>query len=149
MLKGRDIFCRKLPRHDPMPRVQLLFDTSFLMDFPAWLTELIETGGTPYRHEGSLSMRDYHQARLLALQPWSREAQQPSLHLLGMEMMSRRAGRDLQFKCILEVMPGQVEWTRYILRSERELLDRLEYDGWGLYRDIKHVLCQSHKPKCR
>lgn len=127
-MKGRDIFCRKLPRHDPMPRVQLLFDTSFLMDFPAGLTELIDTLGTPYRHEGSLSMRDYHQARLLALQPWSREAQQPSLHLLGMEMMSRRAnawGRDLKFKCIPEVMPGQVEWTRYILRSERELLDRL------------------------
>jgi len=36
MLEGRDVFMREFPRHDPMPRLHLSYNSGILKDFAEW-----------------------------------------------------------------------------------------------------------------
>jgi hypothetical protein len=64
----------------------------------------------------------FHDATILL--PRDVSAPAPSLHLLGSEMMSERVStRDTSpFRFPLQRADRQIEWTRYILLSERDVL---------------------------
>lgn len=124
---------RKFPRHDPMPRLHLSYHSGILKDFAEWNPERNpdQVGWAPIYHvtKGVLSLRDCYPTHVKILEPRTHEAKQPTLHLLGMEMISTRVPpRDLNFFSVrgeLHRSPGQIEWTRSLYISEEQILKKL------------------------
>jgi len=73
--------------------------------------------GTYHVTKGVLSLRDCYPNHVKILEPRTHEAKQPTLHLLGMEMISTRVppwDSDFSVRGELHRSPGQIEWTRYM-----------------------------------
>jgi hypothetical protein len=98
---------------------------SFYEDPKDWTPTVRVTRGTPvYLRAGGLIFRDEKPHDITPLLPRDLSAAAPLVHLLGKEMIdgeaSRWAGTD--FSLPLRYHGHQLDWTRYILTRERDIL---------------------------
>jgi Plant mobile domain len=112
--------------YDPIPR-RPLSEYHILYEDPVdWtpLTSVIR--GTPvYLRSGGLIFHDEQPHDITPLHPRGSASVAPLTHLLGQEMIDGEASGwdDVSLASPLRYHDFQVEWTRYILMQERDILD--------------------------
>jgi hypothetical protein len=108
-----------IPRH---PQSHYL---SFYEDPEDWTPTVRVTRGTPvYLRAGGLIFRDEQPHDITPLLPRDLSATAPLVHLLGKEMIDGEASRwaGIDFSLPLRYHGHQLDWTRYILTQERNIL---------------------------
>jgi hypothetical protein len=114
-----------ISRYGTIPRRPRSHYFSFYEDPEDWTPIVRVTRGTPvYLRAGGLIFRDEQPHDITPLLPRDLSAAVPLVHLLGKEMIDREASRwaGIDFSLPLRYHGHQLDWTRYILTRERDIL---------------------------
>jgi Plant mobile domain len=107
-----------------------------------WTSSVTVVRGTPIRlRTGGLIFRDDQPHEFMPLRPHGSASVAPLTHLLGKVMIDGEASRweDVSFELPLRRHAHQLEWTRYMLIRERDLLRRT-----GVYSSVFLSLFSYH-----
>jgi hypothetical protein len=114
-----------IPPYGTIPRRPQSHYLSFYEDPEDWMPIVRVTRGTPiHLRAGGLIFRDEQPHDITPLLPRDLSAAAPPVHLLGKEMIDGEASRwaSIDFSLPLKYHGHQLDWTRFILTRERDIL---------------------------